>query len=46
MTDQPSKPVCQWCGLPALGTPTWWNDKPQCEDPHRCDQRMKRQEQP
>jgi hypothetical protein len=36
MTDQPQL-VCRWCHQPITGTPTWWDNKPQCPDPFRCE---------
>ncbi|MGW1433105.1 hypothetical protein ACWD6K_31355 [Streptomyces sp. NPDC002431] len=32
-------PICQWCGHPITGPVAWWNDKPQCPDPHACTRR-------
>lgn len=36
------RPICQWCQQPAQGRPTWWDGKPQCADPIRCDRRIPR----
>ncbi|MFE1519615.1 hypothetical protein ACFW9I_22795 [[Kitasatospora] papulosa] len=40
MTDESRNPICQWCGQPALGVPTRWDDQPQCGDPFACAKRI------
>jgi hypothetical protein len=41
VTDTPL--VCQWCHQPITGNPTWWDERPQCADPIRCDRRRRGQ---
>lgn len=33
----PRPVTCQWCRRPIpADTATWWDDQPQCPNPHRC----------
>ncbi|MER6607339.1 hypothetical protein ABT282_15855 [Streptomyces sp. NPDC000927] len=34
-------PACQWCGHPITGPVAWWDDRPQCPNPHTCARRTK-----
>lgn len=36
----PAPPVCQWCRQPITGTAAWWDNRPQCPDPFRCDRQL------
>ncbi|MFE2930652.1 hypothetical protein [Streptomyces sp. NPDC059278] len=33
-------PTCQWCSHPITGPVAWWDDRPQCPNPHACTQRI------
>lgn len=41
--ESPEQPLlCQWCQLPPLPPIRWWDGKPQCADPHRCERRRRK----
>lgn len=43
----PDPLICQWCGHPVPpDQATWWDDRPQCPDPIRCDKNTRPKEQP
>jgi hypothetical protein len=44
VSGQDPAPICQWCGLPTLGTPTYWDGKPQCGSHIACANRLAKQE--
>ncbi|MEW2402196.1 hypothetical protein [Streptomyces sp. NPDC046862] len=43
VTDNPP-PVCQWCEQPVTGQSVYWDGRPQCPDPIRCEQRRRAQQ--
>ncbi|SCF88727.1 hypothetical protein GA0115259_1042211 [Streptomyces sp. MnatMP-M17] len=40
MTTAPEPLLCQWCRQPPTGGTTWWDQQPQCADPHACAERI------
>lgn len=35
-------PICLWCQQPITGKPAYWDGRPQCQDPFRCERRRLR----
>lgn len=31
--------ICLWCHQPIVGTPCWWDERPQCPDEDACQRR-------
>ncbi|NUV65698.1 hypothetical protein G6W57_01030 [Streptomyces sp. CAI-121] len=32
--------ICMWCKHPIVGTPRWWDERPQCPDEQTCTNRI------